>query len=171
MCRRIRASTIRCPLPLPGLRKRRPRPAAQDDPGRSRRCNCASWLHSGAVLVYRQRTQPSNKGGDPLGCQLRNKSGEPAPEMAALAANDAKRHSRISKTPDRACSNPGVLRCGVFQERNWHQAHSISRRNQQTSPPDAASHPCFFAAFCRAPAAGRLRAGNPQIAARNPRFP
>ena len=30
---------------------------------------------------------------------------------------------------------------------------------------------CFFAAFCQAPAAGRLRAGNPQIAARNPRFP
>ena len=30
---------------------------------------------------------------------------------------------------------------------------------------------CFFAAFCRAPAAGRLRASNPQIAARNPRFP
>ena len=68
---------------------RRPRPAAQDDPGRSRRCNYVSWRRSGAACGQLRRIYPSSKSGDPLGCQLRNKSGEPAPEMAALAANDA----------------------------------------------------------------------------------
>ena len=85
-----------------------------------------------------------------------------------------------NKRPFRLLS-PAPLSCLCAALRAARPAQPVARErrqalsNQHAEATEIAARrsiaDCFFAAFCRAPAAGRLRASNPQIAARNPRFP
>ena len=77
--------------------------------------------------------------------------------------------------------SPAPLSCLCAALRAARPAQPVARErrlalsNQHAEATEIAARrsiaDCFFAAFFRAPAAGRLRASNPQIAARNPRFP
>ena len=49
------------------------------------------------------------------------------------------------ETPNRACTGSVALDMAVSPGRG--SPRPISKRNQPASPPDATSHPCFFAAF------------------------
>ena len=107
-----------------------------------------------------------------VGTQQRNKSETARATGVVLRSRTRSALAQTRQgqgTADRACTNPTAHALAVSPGRGL--PRPLSKRNQQTSISRATSHPCFFAAFCQAPAAGRLRASNPQIAARNPRFP